>query len=538
MNSGMPKLLYNGRKTLFLVIVMLIVGQALAMGGAAIATRKVFNSLHNTAITIPTTALTGLLIAGLLYAGFRVLTLYYSEKLGQSYAIDFRKNFYTHLSRSPISVLAERRVGALSIRFVGDLSAMRDWVSKGVTGIVSGCIILPVALATLYILNKHYLLLVFVPIIVSLIIMVVVGLRLRPIHQKLRSERANLAIDMMERVPAAPALRLLGRAAADIKLLKKRGDRLLDAASQRASHLESLRALPDIAMSISGVLLLWSTASSGGDAASAAAGLAVLGLIAVPLRDLGTAWDLHCSWEIARDKSEVVFNRPTLDRSTEGDKLKSRPLSITAHDIAVDDIEGLSFEVAKRKSLAIDVCMARRPKLLHVLATLDDPVGGEMQFSGVPVSEIPINQLPRLVHFLSLSAPFIQGSLRRALTLAVKKRPEDELLLELIEQYQLKNTMDKLGGLDARIWEAGRNLSLDEKFKILIIRAILSKPKYLLLDDPGDQLMPETRELIVQFLEAINTTVIIATQDQKIIDYCENHLCINDYVHQLAPSAV
>lgn len=527
----MPKLFDHGRKSLIFAIICLIMCQALALGGTALATRTIFANLYHAQSNMPTLALYGLALSALLYSLFRVLARKLSETLGQSYAIDFRKNFYTHLSLSSASVLAEKRIGALSIRFVGDLAAMRSWVSQGVTGVVSALIILPAALFTLWYIHASFLWVVSIPIVLAFFTMLLMGKQLKPVHTGLRSERANLAIDMMERVPAAPQMRLLGRANADLKLLEKRGHSLLSLATERALYLESLKSLPDIGAGMAGVLLLWLTASSDASAASAAAGLAVLGLVALPMRELATAWDLHCSWSIAKEKSEQIFAKTPLSRNSEGSKFSGRAVAVSAENICLflgtQAALEINFAVPAGQSLAISVGSEYKQPLLNVLATLDDPATGKLLLADVPVPEIALNHLPRAVHYLSLSAPILQGSLRRALVLGVRKRPDDEKLYQLIEKYQLTDTLARLGSLSARIWENGRNLSLDEKFRVLLVRAYLSRPQYILIDDPRNQLNAETRRLLRNFIKSNKATRIVVTQSKAIKTLCDQSVRFN-----------
>lgn len=528
----MPTLFRAERFKLISAIILLVLFQALAMAGTALSTRQIFSSLHGTE-RLPMQALLGLAVSVLLFSVFKVFSRRLSESLGQSYAIDFRKNFYTHLSRQPASTLAERRDGALSIRFVGDLSAMRNWVSQGVAGVVSAVIILPIAIITLWHLHPHYAWVLLLPISISLVSMFVIGLKLKSVHKVLRSERANIAIDMMERVPAAPQMRLLGRTKADVKLLKKRGEKLLSVSAKRAFYLESTKSLPDIGTGLAGVLLLWLTASTGATAAGAAAGLSVLGLLAMPLRELATAWDLYCSWEIARDKSEQVFEKTTLDRAKKGTKVKLAPVDVTVKNVTIvsneyQQLACLNFSVPASQSMALLVSSEHRQHLLNVLATLDDPYEGSICLADVPITDIALNRLPRLVHFLTLDAPVLQGSFRRVLTLGANKRPKDNLV-KLIKEYGLSDTTARLGGLSARIWEDGRNLNDDEKFRAFMVRAILNKPQYLLINDPQDLVNEKTQRLLQKLIADIRATTILVTQNDAMLVQCDDSLDLHRF---------
>ena len=52
--------------------------------------------------------------------------------------------------------LAKRRTGALALRFVGDLAAVRGWVSHGIARLISAGIVLPVSTGVLFCLAPGF----------------------------------------------------------------------------------------------------------------------------------------------------------------------------------------------------------------------------------------------------------------------------------------------------------------------------------------------------------------------------------------------
>lgn len=530
----MPTLLGNGRGRIVLTIIALILGQATAMGLSAFATRQIFNSLHTPTGAVPYWALLGLLIAAFAYAILRIITLGLSEKLGQAYAIDFRRKFYMHLSRSPASTLSERRVGALSIRFVGDLAAIRDWVSVGLTGLASAAIIVPAAFFTLWLLHPQYLWASILPLFILTLFMLFLAPQLKPIHRQLRSERANLAIDMTERAPIANALRLLGRAKADFKLLKRRGENLKHAAVTRTKYVACLKALPEIAIGVSAVLILWLTVHTDDiKPATAAAALAVLGIAARPLMDLGRVWDIYCAWQIAKEKSENILNQKKLSRSRSGQKINTDSVDYTLEDVKIQGLKAINFHVPAGSIVGVNFGNHNDQTIINILATLEDPLAGSIQLNGIPVNEIALNQLPSLIHLITLNAPFVQGSLRRALTLSTNKRPSEETILTQAKQFGLSQLLARLGGLDGRIWEGGRNLTDDEKFSILLVRAALSTASVYVIEDPGPNISEAAIDHLITIMKSRGTTGFLVSKNTKLLDYCDQMMPLIDD-HQVA----
>ena len=150
--TRLPSFATGDRVTNAVLVVSCGVLQAAALAVAAFATRDAFAALHDgTPLangTVLELALAGSVTALCLFAAGRG-----AERLGQSYAIDLRRALYAQIARLPKSRHEERRVGALSLRFVGDLSAARLWFGRGMPDILSASVVLPGAVTILFALD-------------------------------------------------------------------------------------------------------------------------------------------------------------------------------------------------------------------------------------------------------------------------------------------------------------------------------------------------------------------------------------------------
>ena len=75
-------------------------------------------------------------------------------------------------------------------------------------------------------------------------------------------------------------------------------------------------------------------------------------------------------------------------------------------------------------------------------------------------------------------------------------------------------------------------LSGGEQQRVVIARAIVNKPKLLICDEPTGNLDPDTSMEIMKVLEQINamgTTIIMATHDRDIVDRMKKRVVILDH---------
>ena len=148
----------NGRRRLLWAR---LVGNGLAQALAAIATtllvRHTFDHWLSASQPAALPALAwigaGLITVAALRAWLRARERIDAELLGQEYVYRVRLTVFDRLGALAPRVLQRRRRGSLMLRFTGDLSALRQWVSLGLARLSVAGVTTGVALAALGYLN-------------------------------------------------------------------------------------------------------------------------------------------------------------------------------------------------------------------------------------------------------------------------------------------------------------------------------------------------------------------------------------------------
>ena len=513
---SLPRILAEGRGRGIALVAALALGQAAAAGMAAFATRDVFAAFRDGAEIVPMVALALVALAGVAIAVLRVIERVVAEKIGQSYAASLRLKLFMHLAQMSARDVADRRSGELAMRFVGDLSAVRNWVSLGIARLISSSIVLPVACAVLFLLNPALGLAAAVPFAIGVGVMTLVGPRLGPAHRRLRERRARLAADMTERIPHAPELRLLGRTRAETARLNRRTKKLIASALDRAKAAAFLRAVPDAVSGIAAALVFLVALRNGVPAAEAAGALAALGLMIQPMRDLAGVWDRHRAWVAARDKCLKMLARPKLPRSRgrADEPLPEAPQALRFCDVSAGLLEGITIEAAAGEKIAIiGGNGVGKSTLLGLAAGLERPSCGEVTLGGRAPSSLSASERRRVIGLVGARSPILAGSLRRALTMGAASRPDDAAIVAKAEAFGLKDLIERIGGLDGRVAEAGRSLSSGEARRVLLTRAALSGSTLMLLDEPDDALDVDGIALVRRLVRETEATTLLVTHN-------------------------
>lgn len=519
--SRIPTIAADGRGRKIAALAGFALGQAGAAGVGAFATRDVFAAVRADDPQAAIAPIAAIAAAGLAIAGLRICERVSAERIGQEYAAALREKLFVHVSGMPASAIANYRAGGLALRFVGDLSAVRGWVSLGLGRLISSAIALPAAAVILLALNPALGVAAIAPIAVGVALMCLAGWRLAATHRRLRAKRSRLAADMSERIACAPELRLMGRLDIERRKLRERTSKLMDAAIHRAKGAGVLDAIPDAAAGLAIAALFAAAILSGAAAAEIAGCMAALSVLTHPMRRLAGVWDRHRAFIAARAKCERLLSAPRLKRkrTRPAQALPSeRANTVGAHvefeNVTAGSLKNVSAKVAPGARIALlGANGAGKSTLLALAAGLEQPAKGSVSIHGVSPASMTASERRRAIAYVGARSPILAGTMRRALTMGCATRPSDEIILKRADEFGLLCAIERLGGLDGVVREGARNLSAGQARRLMLVRAALARPKLLLLDEPDDVLDPKGVDLLVRLLDATKSTALIATHN-------------------------
>lgn len=124
------------------------------------------------------------------------------------------------------------------------------------------------------------------------------------------------------------------------------------------------------------------------------------------------------------------------------------------------------------------------------------------------------------------------------LMMFLNARRNVRLSLELHDRFydqdmdQLATTMLEKVGLGDRVDYMPANLSGGQRQRVAIARALVSQPKILLGDEPTAALDKESGRTVVELMQQLareqNTTIIMVTHDNKILDVADRIIIVDD----------
>jgi ABC-type multidrug transport system fused ATPase/permease subunit len=503
----MPRLMENGRWRGLVTVSLVTLAQGVAAGVAAFATRGLFEAMH-AGPTLPPGLLAALIISGLVIAGARVLSRLMGERLGQGYALAIRLALLDHASGMAASAVAMRRSGYMSLRFVGDMTAFRNWLGKGLPRLIAAVVMIPAACVVLWLLEPRFALAIAPLFAVTLVVLAVVGPWLEPLHRRLRARRARIAAEMAERMPLAPELDRMGRRSAELRSLRNHTERMIRAALHRLFWAESLKALPDAVAGLAACAVIVTGARTGASTGTIAGALAAIGLVLPPLRDLASVWNFRAAYLAAHKKCTAALSRAQRGTGQGDTRLPTGPLGVTVRDLPMPQGTTLTLDIAAGETQALTCSAAEADTLFSALCGLEPVPSGHALLAGLCLSNLSRGSLRRGVHRLSSTPVVLKGSLRRNLSLGLLNRPSDAKLRKAARAAGLRALMDRIGGLDGALGEGGRTLSPADRSALSLARILLGKPQLVLLEDGVWHLDPDARDTLAAHIDRTGATIL------------------------------
>jgi len=156
---------------------------------------------------------------------------------------------------------------------------------------------------------------------------------------------------------------------------------------------------------------------------------------------------------------------------------------------------------------------AGKSTLVNLLTRFYEYETGELTIDNRPLREIPKDVLREAVGLVTQESFLFNGSIRDNLRLGKPEATDDEMFAAL-EAANARAFIDRLpSGLDTVVGERGVKLSVGEKQRVSIARALLKDPPILILDEATASVDTETERLIQQALDRLmeqRTSFVIA----------------------------
>ena len=485
--------------------------------------------LHHPEKLLPLIALAA--VAFVIQNAFNVLRIMLNNTFEQRVIFDLRSDLYSHIQLLPLKWFDNRATGDLMTRVIEDVNSVErvliDGIEQGVVAILQIFIVVSV----MFYLNAKLAFLALTPF--PLLIAGALTYTLTA-HRRYRLQRR-----------AASAMNaLLHDNLSGIRQIKS-------FVREKEEHGRFNRVSDQLRQATLVVMRVWAVYSPSMSMFEACGAIVVLGygshavltgamqigdlvaslmLMAFLYDPISRLHQLNQLVQAGRAAGERVFE--ILDEPIEPGWIDNKPAVRVAGDIRYVDV---SFSYAENLLALRHVSLHAQPgetialvgatgagksTLVSLLARFYEFTEGEILIDGKPIRDYGIRTLRENIGVVTQESFLFNGSIRENLLMG-KPDATDAQLMQAVDAANARGFIERLPtGLESIVGERGVKLSVGEKQRLSIARALLKDPPILILDEATASVDTATERLIQEALEHLitnRTSIVIAHRLSTIV---------------------
>jgi ATP-binding cassette, subfamily B, bacterial len=442
-----------------------------------------------------------------------------------------RHDLYVRLQQLPMAFHGRWQSGQLLSRVTTDLSSIRRFFGFGMLFLVINVVQLVVV--TLVLLNMYWPL----GLVVAVTAVPIVALSNRferryvVVSRQVQDEQGDLATLAEEGAVGFRVIKSFGRSRHVSEQYESAARTLygtsMDKVRLSAKFWTFLEVIPNLAVVV--VLLLGALGVGRGDLTpgTLVAFITLMLSLVWPIAALGYILAMAQEAMTAAARINEIFD--TQPSIVSGDRVLEAPrghLRFEGVGFAFPDepdrpvLHDVNLDVAPGETVAVvGATGSGKTTLTALVPRLYDVTAGRVTIDGVDVRDLRLSDLRSVVATAFEEPTLFSMSARENLTLG-RADATDEEVAEAIEVAQAGFVHDLPWGLDTRIGEQGLSLSGGQRQRLALARAVLARPKVLVLDDTLSALDVHTEKLVEEALRHVladATGIVVAHRASTVL---------------------
>ncbi|TVZ55800.1 ATP-binding cassette, subfamily B, MsbA [Lutibacter sp. Hel_I_33_5] len=456
---------------------------------------------------------------------FQLLFTYYSSWVGQHIVRDIRAKTFRKILHFKMGYFDTTSVGKLVTRVVSDLETISAFFTNGVFNIVSDILKMLVVICVMFFMNWKLTLIALTVLPILIYATKIFQVAIKGTFQQVRDEVANLNGFVQERVTGMKIVQLFNREKIEYQNFKEINNKHKKAYIKTIWYYSFFFPIAEILSSIAIGLIVWYGGLQviAGEAATVGGIIAFVRMSQMLFRPLRQIADKFNQLQMGIVAGERVFK--VIDTESNIENKGTVIAQNLQGDISFKDVrfsyikneevlKGISLEVKKGQTVAIvGATGAGKSTIINLINRFYEIDSGTISVDGTKVEDYELASLREQIAIVLQDVFLFSDSILNNITLknptitleevqdAAKKIGIHDFIMSLPKNYHYN------------VKERGAMLSSGQRQLIAFLRAYVSKPSILILDEATSSVDSHAEQMIQYATDTITkgrTSIVIA----------------------------
>ena len=230
--------------------------------------------------------------------------------------------------------------------------------------------------------------------------------------------------------------------------------------------------------------------------------------------------------EVEKDKNKTYLSRPNL----KGD-IVFKDVTFAYKDQNFNALENINLKIKDGEKVGvIGKIGSGKSTLAKLILNLYSPTNGSVLIDNTDVRQIDPVDIRKAIGYVPQEPYLFLGTIKDNITIGEAFASDEDL----IEAAKIAGLNDFLGkheaGFDLTVGERGDGLSGGEKQSITLARALISRPNFIILDEPTNAMDLQTERNFIQNLKNIikNKTLILLTHKMSVLELVDRVIVLHE----------
>jgi len=455
----------------------------------------------------------------------RFAYIYFANWVGQHIIRDIRAKIFRHILQFKMSYFDRNSVGKLVTRVVSDIETIAAFFSTGVFTIVSDVLQMFAITALMFYFNWKLAFIALAVLPILIYATRVFQQAIKTTFQEVRNQVANLNGFVQERVTGMKIVQLFNRERIEYENFNAINNKHKEAYVKTIWYFSIFFPIAEILSSIGIGLIVWfgSKQIIGGFVAGPGTVMAFVQMAQMLFRPLRQIADKFNQLQMGIVSGERVFKViDTQSSIVKNGTIPAKKLKgninfkeVTFSYVADEEVlKGISLEVKSGQTIAIvGATGAGKSTIINLINRFYEINSGAICIDDIPIQEYALENLRTQIAVVLQDVFLFSDSILNNITLKNKKISLEEVK-QAAKQIGIHDFIMTLpGNYQYNVKERGAMLSSGQRQLIAFLRAYLSQPSILILDEATSSVDSYAEQLIQYATETITkgrTSIIIA----------------------------